>query len=69
MERLLQVIIVGTINHCRAVNPPHVQVLRIDRELRKGIIDEVITHGTLRHMCKKYLLTPIATKFAMTQSA
>ena len=46
MERLLQVIIVGTINQCRAVNPQHLQVLRIDRKLRKGIIDDVIMHGT-----------------------
>ena len=25
----------------------------------KGIIDDVKTHGTLRHLCKKYSLTPI----------
>ena len=27
----------------RAVNPPCLQILRIDRE---GVIDDVITHGT-----------------------
>ena len=46
MERLLQLIIVGKINQCRAVNPPHLQVLRIDRELRKGIIDDIIMYST-----------------------
>ena len=36
-------------------------LLRIDRELREGIIDDVKTHGTWRHLCKKYSLTLIAT--------
>ena len=44
---------------CRAVNPPHLQILRIDRE---GMIDDVISHGIWRHLCKKCSLTwPIVT--------
>ena len=38
----------------RAVNPPCLQILRIDR---KGMIDDVISHGIWRHLCKKYTLT------------
>ena len=34
----------------RAVNSPHLQILRIDRE---GIIDDVIMHETWQHLCKK----------------
>jgi len=34
----------------RAVNPPHLQILRIDRE---GIMDDIIMHQTWRHLCKK----------------
>ena len=30
----------------KAVNPPRLQLLRIDRELREGIIDDIITHST-----------------------
>ena len=33
----------GSMMHCRAVNPPLLQILRIDRE---GVTDDVITHGT-----------------------
>ena len=40
----------------RAVNPPCLQMLRIDRE---GVIGDIIMHGTWRHLCKKYLLTQI----------
>ena len=42
----------------RAVNLLGLQILRIDRE---GMIDDVITHGTWRYLCEKYLLTPIVT--------
>ena len=35
----------------RVVNPPHLQILRIDRE---GIIDDVIMQETWRHLCKKH---------------
>ena len=35
---------------CRAVNPRHVQILRIDRE---GIKDDVIMHETCHQLCKK----------------
>ena len=35
----------------RAVNPPRLQILRIDRE---GMIDDEILHGTLVHLSKKY---------------
>ena len=31
----------------RAVNPPRLQILRIDGE---GMIGDVIMHGTLRHL-------------------
>ena len=34
-----------------AVNPPRLQILRIDRE---GMIDDEISHGTLVHLSKKY---------------
>ena len=44
--------------HCRAVNPPLLQILRIDRE---GMTDDVITDGTWRHLCKKYSLAPLVT--------
>ena len=36
----------------RAVNPPHLQILRIDRG---RIIDDVIIHETWRHFCTKTL--------------
>ena len=36
-----------TRNTCRAVNPPRLQILR------EGMIDDVIMHGTWRHLCKK----------------
>ena len=39
----------GSICH-RAVNPQHLQIMRIDRE---GIIDDIIMHQTWRHLCKK----------------
>ena len=35
---------------CRAVNPPLLEILRIDRE---GMIDDVITFNTWRHLRKK----------------
>ena len=35
-----------------AVNPPHLQILRVDRE---GMTDDVISHG-IDHLCKKYSL-------------
>ena len=41
-----------------AVNPPRLQILRIDKE---GRVDEVIMNGIWCHLCKKYLLTPIIT--------
>ena len=42
-----------------AVNPPHSQILRIDRE---GMTYKVIMHGyNVINLCKKYLLTPIVT--------
>ena len=34
----------------RTVNPPRLQILRIDGE---AMIDDVIMHGTLRHLWKK----------------
>ena len=34
----------------RGYQPPRLQILRTDRE---GMIDDVITHSTWRHMCKK----------------
>ena len=34
----------------RNVNPPRLQILRIDGE---AMIDDVIMHGTLRHLWKK----------------
>ena len=34
----------------RAVNPPRLQILRIEGV---GMIGDVIMHGTLRHLCKK----------------
>ena len=34
----------------RAVNPPRLQILRIERE---GILDDVMMHGTWRHFQKK----------------
>ena len=37
---------------------PCLQILRIDME---GMIDDVLKHGTWVHLCKKYLLTQIAT--------
>ena len=36
----------GDIIYTTAVNPPHLQILRIDRELREEIIDHVIMHST-----------------------
>ena len=33
----------GSMMHCRVVNPPLLQILRIDRE---GMTDDVITDGT-----------------------
>ena len=40
----------------RDVNPPCLQILRIDRE---GVIGDIIMHLTWRHLCQKYLLTLI----------
>ena len=37
-----------------AVNPQHLQILRIDRQ---GMIDDIMTHSTWHHLCKKYSLT------------
>ena len=42
--------------HCRAVNPQHLQILRVDRE---GMIDDVTMHGTWRYLCKKHSFIPI----------
>ena len=38
----------------RAVNPPHLQILRSDSE---GMIDDIISPGIRRHLCKKHSLT------------
>ena len=38
-----------------AINPRHLQILRIDRQ---GMIDDIMTHSTWHHLCIKYLLTP-----------
>lgn len=48
----------GSICH-RAVNPQHLQILRIDKE---GMIDDIITHSKWHHLYNKYLLTLIAQK-------
>ena len=42
--------------HRRAVNPQHLQILRVDRE---GMIDDVTMHGTWRYLCKKHSFIPI----------
>ena len=50
--------------HCtRAVNPLRLQIIRIGRE---GMIDDVITHGTWRHLYKKILVDSDCPEFAMT---
>ena len=42
---------------CRAVNPPRLQILRIDRE---RTIDGLILLGIWRHLFKKYSLTRLS---------
>ena len=43
--------------------PPTSSIIRIGRE---GMIDDVIMHGTWRHLYKKILVDSDCPKFAMT---
>ena len=49
----------------RAVNPWHLQILRVDTE---GMIDDVITHGTWCHLCKNTPWLRSSRIFAVTQN-
>ena len=51
------------ISQNRPSNPPCLQLLRTDRE---GI-DDIITHGTWCHLCKRFWLTAIDTIFVDTK--
>ena len=50
----------------RAVNPQHLQILRVDKE---GMIDDVLTHGTWCHLCKNIPWLRSSRIFAVMQNA